>query len=108
MFTWWPLSNEMAGGFVIGLACLGTIYAVSLWAWNNGQPVRTQAARVVSRRVDFGTAETSEAYYATFEMDGGNRQGFGLSEQEYGLLTEGDSGTLTYQGTRYKGFARSA
>jgi hypothetical protein len=30
-----------------------------------------------------------------------------VSGQEYGLLAEGDFGSLTYQGTRYLGFVRS-
>jgi hypothetical protein len=31
-----------------------------------------------------------------------------MSGREYCLLAEGDLGTLTFQGTRYKGFSRSA
>ena len=36
------------------------------------------------------------------------RKEFGMSGREYGLLAEGDPGMLTFQGTRYKGFTRSA
>ena len=36
------------------------------------------------------------------------RTEFGLSGREYGLLAEGDPGTLTFQGARDKGFVRSA
>jgi hypothetical protein len=46
------------------------------------------------------------AYFATFELESGERLEFVLSGRAYGLLAEGDSGTLTYQGTRYHGFER--
>ena len=74
-------------------------------------------AHVVSKRTDTsGTGSSMDSdlgrvstlYYVTFEVDGGERKEFGLSGREYGLLAEGDAGTLTFQGTRYKGFARSA
>jgi len=49
----------------------------------------------------------STAYYATFELVPGNRLELSLSGKQYGMLVEGDTGTLTYQGRRYHGFLRS-
>ncbi|WP_285769444.1 DUF2500 domain-containing protein [Peribacillus sp. SI8-4] len=49
---------------------------------------------------------SSAAYFSTFEFEGGDRFEFRLSGEEFGMLAEGDSGTLTFQGTRYLGFAR--
>ena len=100
---------------VIGTFIFVIIKGIGTWAWNNEQPVEALPAHVVSKRtntsgtgssMDGGSVSTS--YYVTFEMDGGERKEFGLSGREYGLLVEGDAGMLTFQGTRYKGFARSA
>ena len=47
-------------------------------------------------------------YFVTFEMKSGERVEFGLDGRDYGLLAEGDEGTLDYQGTRYLGFQRGS
>lgn len=101
---------------VIGGIIFAIVKGVKTWAWNNGQPIQALPARVVAKRTDTSGAGSSmngsggtvsTRYYVTFEKDGGERTEFGLSGREYGLLAEGDAGTLTFQGTRYKGFARS-
>lgn len=95
---------------VIGGILYAVIKGIGQWAWNNEQPVQSRPARLVAKRTSTsgggGDTSVSTFYHATFEMDGGERQEFGLSGREYGLLAEGDRGTLTFQGTRYKGFAR--
>lgn len=45
-------------------------------------------------------------YFVTFETKSGDRNEFVVSENEYGMLAEGDTGTLKYQGTRYHSFRR--
>ena len=76
---------------------------------NNASPVVTTMARVVTKRgeVRGGTGESSArtAYFATFETPTGARCEFALPAREFGLIGDGDSGQLTYQGTRFKGFA---
>ena len=47
------------------------------------------------------------SYYITFQVESGDRMEFHVSGQEYGLLVEGDRGKVTFQGTRYLGFART-
>ena len=47
----------------------------------------------------------SRTYFVTFQMTSGDRMEFEVSETEYGMLTEDDSGKLRFQGTRYLGFA---
>ena len=87
------------------------------WSHNNSLPVEDAPARVVAKRSEVqgrmshhhhhhGRVHTY--YFATFEIRGGDRAEFALSGPEYGLLAEGDEGTLTYQGTRYHGFRRAA
>ena len=51
---------------------------------------------------------TSTSYYATFQFDSGDRLELHVSGPDYGLLAEGDTGDLTFQGTRYLGFDRRA
>ena len=49
---------------------------------------------------------TSTTYYATFQVASGDRMELHVGGREYGMLAEGDFGELTFQGTRYLGFAR--
>ena len=50
---------------------------------------------------------TATSYYATFQVESGDRIEFLVSGTEYGMLAEGDSGKLTFQGTRYLNFQRN-
>lgn len=83
------------------------------WNKNNHSPRLSVAARVVSKREDVShhTSDdhmhtTYTHYYATFEVESGDRMEFELRGNEYGLLAEGDLGKLTFQGTRYLSFER--
>ena len=49
---------------------------------------------------------SSTTYYATFQVESGDRMELRLSGAEYGILAEGDRGRLTFQGTRYLSFER--
>jgi hypothetical protein len=49
---------------------------------------------------------SSTNYFITFEFESGDRSEFHVSGKEYGMLAEGDNGTLTFQGTRYINFTR--
>lgn len=50
---------------------------------------------------------TFTSYYVTFQVESGDRMEFAVSGMEYGLLAEGDTGDLTFQGTRYLNFQRA-
>ncbi len=93
---------------------LSVVKAVGQGISNNAQPVQAVPAAVVAKRINTwgsssantgGSVNTS--YYVTFEMADGERQELGMGGRDYGLLVEGDRGTLSFQGTRYKGFDRS-
>ena len=81
-------------------------------AYNNKQPVLSAPARVVTKRsARWRGGKTGSggltSYYATFELETGERREFWLGDlggKEYDMLADGDEGTLTYQGTRYHGF----
>ncbi len=99
---------------VIGVILFSVVKAVGQGISNNAQPVQSVPATVVAKRINTwgssgantgGSVNTS--YYATFEMADRERQELGMGGRDYGLLVEGDRGTLSFQGTRYKGFDRS-
>ena len=81
---------------------------------NNRSPVLTVEAVVVTRRSEVHRLHSADGlhpaashrYYATFEVESGDRMELALSGSEYGLLAEGDRGRLCFQGTRYLGFER--
>ena len=90
---------------------------------NNNSPRLTVEARVVSRRRDVShhnspnagditgahgyTTTSSTTYYATFQVESGDRLELAIPGSQYGYLAEGDTGRLTFQGTRFLSFERN-
>ena len=121
-FGAFPIIFGLVFVLVIGGILFAVVKGIGTWEWNNKQPVQSLPARLVSKRTDTSgggsslmndnddmmNSRVTTSYYVTFEVDGGERKEFGLSGREYGLLAEGDQGMLTFQGTRYKGFARAS
>lgn len=102
----------LVAGFIIVTA----VRNLGQWHKNNNSPRLTVPATVVSKRADVthhhngnevGHYHTSTAYYATFQVESGDRMELQLAGNEYGLLAEGDRGKLSFQGTRFLGFERS-
>lgn len=102
----------LVAGFIIVTA----VRNLGQWHKNNNSPRLTVPATVVSKRADVthhhngnevGHYHTSTAYYATFQVESGDRMELRLAGNEYGLLAEGDRGKLSFQGTRFLGFERS-
>jgi hypothetical protein len=90
-------------GFILFLIVKG----MARWSDNNSQPVRSERARILARRTSTsGGNHVSTSYYLTFELPTGERREFAVGGSEYGMLVQHDTGLLTYQGTRYKGFQR--
>lgn len=97
---------------VLGVFVAVLIQSVTQWNRNNLSPRLTVSAVVAAKRLevhhagaDGGMAST--CYYITFEVKSGDRMELSVSGREYGLLAEGDTGSLTFQGTRYLSFERS-
>lgn len=93
------------------MAMLGLIRAVRRRAADRSAPVLTRPATVVTKRMGMtgsGNSAATSNYYATFEFPDRSREEFTLRGPDYGLLAEGDQGTLTTQGTRFHGFQRGA
>lgn len=105
--------------FIFGMIVFMAIKGISQWSKNNASPRLTVDAVVVTKRISTSTSmhnagnaamhhHTSTTYYVTFQVESGDRMEFTVSGREYGMLAEGDCGRLTFQGTRYLGFARNA
>ena len=96
---------------VLGSIIVTLIRGVGEWNKNNQSPKLTVPVTVVAKRsdVDRGieTMHTFTSYYVTFQVESGDRMEFEVSDMEYGMLAEGDSGELTFQGTRYLNFQRN-
>lgn len=80
------------------------------WHNNNQQPIQTLPAVVVTKRTRVsggaGSSGAHTAYYATFELQTGERREFIVPGDAYGQLAERDQGQLTFQGTRFHSYAR--
>ncbi len=101
---------------IIAVFLVILIKGVSEWNKNNHSPRLAVQAKVVSKRQNVRRhhhggahrhSSTSTSYYVTFEFESQDRLELHVSSQEYGYLVEGDTGTLTFQGTRYISFERS-
>lgn len=107
---------------VFGIIIFTFVQGIAEWNKNNDSPKLTVPAAVVAKRTNVtrhhhangGDASgahgfhttTSTTYYVTFQVESGDRMEFHVSGSEYGMLAEGDSGRLTFQGTRYLSFER--
>ncbi|WP_409270105.1 DUF2500 domain-containing protein [Neobacillus sp. SCS-31] len=111
MFNMVPVFVMVIFVVVIGLILFTVIKGVGEWSNNNKQPRLSAKGVVVSKRTEVsggsGDSSASTWYYATFEVESGDRMEFAVNGQEFGLLAEGDAGELTFQGTRYHGFTRT-
>lgn len=102
---------------IFGIIIFTIIRGIKEWSSNNKQPVITVVAEIVAKRGHTSRSSnghgsnihssTSTSYYATFEVESGDRIEFHTSAKEFGMLAEGDIGKLTFQGSRYHGFERT-
>ena len=106
-------------GLAICVFLMTFIKGMKEWNLNNHSPRLTVPATVVAKRTNISRHRhsgvnghhhhhhTSTTYFATFQVESGDRMELHLTGQEYGLLVEGDRGNLSFQGTRYLGFERT-
>lgn len=95
---------------IAGIILFTIIKGVKTWSHNNKRPRLNVDAAVVSKRMKVSGGgddhHSSTWYYVTFQFESGDRMEFSVNVREYGLLTDGDTGELDFQGTRYYGFTR--
>lgn len=99
------------------------VKGIGTWNKNNNSPKLVVDDTVISKRTKVSnsnhanagditgahgySSSSSTSYYITFEVESGDRMEFSVSGSDYGMLAQGDYGKLSFQGTRYLGFARS-
>ena len=98
---------------VLGMILFTVVSNLRRWSKNNASPRLTVPATVVAKRMNVSRHHTDNTmvhtfttYYVTFQVESGDRIELRLSGTEYGQLAEGDTGRLSFQGTRYLGFER--
>lgn len=112
---------------LVFLLALGTILFTLVgnlrtWNKNNHSPRLTVQAAVVAKRTQVSrhrnanagdatgahgyTTSSVTTYYVTFQVESGDRMELQVGGAEYGMLVEGDTGKLNFQGTRYLSFQR--
>lgn len=107
---------------ILGLIIYNIAKNMSTWNQNNHSEKLTVPAKIVAKRTQVSqhqqpnagdpsgahgfTVISSTSYYVTFELENGGRMELSVKGSEYGMLVEGDTGVLSYQGTRYLGFER--
>ena len=107
---------------VVGIIIFSLVRGIITWNKNNQSPRLTVSVVVAAKREnikhhqhanvgDLSSAHgfhttTSTSYYVTFLVESGDRIELCVSGTEYGMLVEGDTGRLTFQGTRYLSFER--
>ena len=92
--------------FVIGMVVFIFVRNASAQKKNDNAPKLKVPASVVSKRTRVSGKHSFTTYYVTFQVESGDRMELQLSGTEFGMLVEGDSGKLTFQGTRYLSFER--
>jgi len=86
---------------------------IAQWFQNENSPRLTVPARIVDMRRrthhhgSGGHHHHTHSFHVTFEVESGDRMELRVTRMEYGELSVGDSGMLSFQGTRYLGFDRT-
>ena len=119
-FTIFQIMFTLVFVIVIGMFIVIAVKGISQWNKNNHSPRLTVPATIVAKRTNVshhhhhnhggtGMHHTTHftTYYVTFQVESGDRMELKVHRNEYGLLTVGDNGMLSFQGTRYLGFDRS-
>lgn len=108
---------------VLGMMVVTIARNIRTWNKNNHSPRLTVEAAVVAKRMEVSHHQSANAgdatgahgyttrsftsYYVTFQVESGDRMELEVGGSDYGMLAEGDSGKLSFQGTRYLGFERN-
>lgn len=103
---------------ILGFIIVGIVQSIQQRQKNNASPVLEVEARLVTKRSDVSRYRSHTnnnhvhnashtSYFATFEVQSGDRLEFTVTGEEYGQLAEHDAGKLTFQGTRYLAFNRN-
>ena len=96
--------------FSLAMIVFTFVRTISERKQNDREPRLTVPAVVAAKRTDFyryrGTSGGSTVYFVTFQVQSGDRLELNLSGREFGLLREGDRGSLTFRGKEFLDFTR--
>lgn len=110
MFTIIPIFIGLIAIIIFGGIIFAIVKAIGTWNSNNNSPKLTIPAEVVTKRTKTsggsGDSSASTWYYATFQVESGDRMELAVNGSQYGMLADGDVGILTFQGTRFVDFER--
>jgi len=95
-------------GIVVVRILTSIFKGVGDWSGNLSEPMLSEEATVVAKRSEVAGRQnsTGTTYFVTFETNGSQRNELKVSGRQFGLLAEGDRGTLVRQGTRFERFDR--
>ena len=116
--TLFPIFFTIIFVFIIGTMIVMLVRGAKEKRKNDASPRLSVPATVVTKRTnvshrhhnganDMDYCTTDTTYYVTFQVESGDRMELRMTGRDYGMLFEGDHGTLHFQGTRYLGFDRS-
>lgn len=86
---------------VVGMGIYRTV--ANFFAKTFTVPAQVATKRMKVRGGYGGLASRSE-YYVTFQLSTGKRNEFRVNDTEYGMLAEGDDGTLVFRGSWFYDF----
>ena len=87
---------------------------IAQWFKNENAPRLTVPAKIVDKQRkthhhhSSGHHHHTHSYHVTFQVESGDRMEFRVIRSEYDTLLVGDTGRVSFQGTRYLGFARGS
>ena len=93
---------------ILAMVLVQFVRGVIQWGRNTASPRLTVEVTVVAKREQAWRSQHHHGttYYATFQVKSGDRIELEIPTRDIGMLAEGDRGKLTFQGTRFLGFAR--
>ena len=114
MFEVFPILFSLVFILVLGVIVFSVFRSFKQERQNDQSPRLTVKAKVVAKRTHFRRGSSTShtvghgytTYFATFEVESGDRMELQLQGSAYGLVVEGDRGKLTFQGTRFLSFER--
>ena len=115
MASVFPFLFFIVFGIILIVFVVTFVRGIGEWHKNNNSPRLTVPATVVSKRMEVTRhhdanshmSHSSTWYYATFQVESGDRMELSIPDRDYGYLVEGDRGSLTFQGTRFLSFNRA-
>lgn len=110
MFTFIPIFIGVVAIIIFSFIIFCFVKSISTWNSNNNSPKLKVPAEVVTKRTKTsggsGDSSASTWYYATFQVESGDRLELAVNGSQYGMLADGDVGMLSFQGTRFNSFER--